>query len=214
VIDFRQPLDRRLFLACGLGIINPVISPGSGTEHVYRFATRHCNVHVRIEFHDRYSSRGFWFSNRSGGAPFCLSSRGEQNRHCLMRFVGSLAIAQYEVHSRSKQYRVSVLREYVRTIDRDERLDPRPPFDRRLELQAGKASDIQAFGYEERDEAPTPEIMAGPVSPWYYFRQDLYLEPETTPFLIIHWKHELTSIRMLDMIPGEGTSPVEQRTAP
>jgi hypothetical protein len=126
----------------------------------------------------------------------------------MVHFVGSLAIAQYEIRSRSKRHRVSCLREHVQTIDRDERLVARPPFDRKLELQSGKASDIQAFGYEEKAMPPSFEKSA--ASPWYYFRQDLYLEAENAPFLIIHWKHELSAIRMLDMIPGIGTAVVTE----
>jgi hypothetical protein len=62
---------------------------------------------------------------------------------------------------------------------------------------------LQAFGYE-----PAPED--GPLSdrhgPWYLYRQDLYLEPQRAPFLILYWKHTLTSIRALDLIPGDQTS--------
>ena len=41
--------------------------------------------------------------------------------------------------------------------------------------------------------------------PWYLFRQDLFLEPQTAPFLVMYWKHALSSIRVLDLIPGDKT---------
>jgi hypothetical protein len=41
--------------------------------------------------------------------------------------------------------------------------------------------------------------------PWCLYRQDLFLEPERTPFLVVLWKHALSSIRLLDMIPGDQT---------
>lgn len=191
---------RRLFLAGGLGLIQPRMQGAVATD-TYRFTTSHCDIRVCLEFHDRYSNRGLWLHDRING-PFCLSLKGEQNRNCPSRFIGSLAIARYEIRPRAKQHPILMLREYVRTIDRDERLDLRPPFDRKLILQNGIASDIQAFGYEEQGAEPaTPDSAA----PWYYFRQDLYLGTDARPFLIVHWKHTLHSIRMIDMIPGEGT---------
>jgi hypothetical protein len=44
-------------------------------------------------------------------------------------------------------------------------------------------------------------------SPWYLFRQDLFLERQPKPFLAIFWKHTFPSIRVLDVIPGEQTWP-------
>ncbi len=98
--------------------------------------------------------------------------------------------------------RVSALREYVRTIDHDPRFELRPPFEATLEFRQGVASDIQAFGVEGARPAATAD-------PWYYFRQDLYLDARGAPFLVLHWKHALDSIRMLDVIPGDGTRQVE-----
>jgi hypothetical protein len=181
----------------------------STTKHVYRFATGRCDIRVSVEFHDRYSSRGFWFNNSFDG-PFYVSFKGEKDQDCTSNFVGSLAIARYEVRSHSKQRQVSALREYVRNIDRDDRLEPRPPFDRKVELHRGVASDIQAFGYEADGLSPRPATLFDSASPWYYFRQDLYLEADSAPFLIIHWKHAVTAIRMLDIIPAGGTSLVSK----
>lgn len=190
-------------MALGLGLITPIRSQGSPADLVHRVLTRNSEIRLSIEFHDRYSSPGLWFK---AAETFCLSRSGEKNRDCVRRFEGSLAIARYEIRSRSAQFPIRVLREHVRTIDHDVRLDPRPPFHRRILLQDGLASDIQAFGYVGPGVSP----QASP-SPWYFFRQDLYLDSGREPFLIIHWKHELSSIRMLDMIPGEGTTLVSER---
>ena len=201
---------RRLFLLSGLGLAGLRTARTSTTEHVYRFATDRCNILVSVEFHDSYSSRGFWFNNYQLDRPFCLSLKGEKDRDCARSFVGSLAIARYEVRSHSKHRQVSTLREYVRNIDRDERLEPRPPFHRKVELHQGVASDIQAFGYKDSGFSPMPATLPDSASPWYYFRQDLYLEADSAPFLIIHWKHALSAIRMLDIIPAGGTSLVSR----
>jgi hypothetical protein len=197
---------RRLFLLSGLSIAGLRTSTASTTENVYRFATDRCDIQVSVEFHDSYSSRGFWFNNRRLDAPFCLSLNGEKDRDCIESFVGSLAIARYEVRFHSKHRQVSTLREYVRNIDRDERLEPRSPFHRKVELHRGLASDLQAFGYKESGPSPAPATVTDSASPWYYFRQDLYLEADSVPFLIVHWKHAISAIRMLDIIPAGGTS--------
>src|SRR5439155_8970143 len=120
-----------------------------------------------------------------------------------------LAIARYQVQMQWKPQRAPALREHVRTIDQDSRLGFRPPFERTIELRQGVASDLQAFGYET---AP-PASSAGARSvdeggPWYYFRQDLYFDWRNTPFLVVHWRHAFDAIRILDVIPGEGTWPV------
>lgn len=94
------------------------------------------------------------------------------------------------------------LREYVRTIDHDASLAGRPPFERVIQLERGVASDLQAFGYETVQETKPSSEAHGP---WYLFRQDLFLEPQRNPFLVVYWKHALNSIRILDIIPGDQT---------
>lgn len=94
------------------------------------------------------------------------------------------------------------MREYVRTIDRDIRLPDRFPLERSIALKNGIGSDLQAFGLEfasENDRLPDRP------SPWYLYRQDLYLEPQPAKFLILYWEHAFTSIRVLDLIPGDHT---------
>ena len=155
-----------------------------------------------IEFHDRYSSRGFWFGEQMSDRRYCLSAGGEEGRNCMAAFRGSLAIARYRVRLRSRPDVELVLRECVRTVDRDVRLPDRSPFERAIALKKGVGSDLQAFGYEP---GPDDERSSGRHGPWYVFRQDLYLEPQTAPFLVLYWKHALTSIRVLDLIPGDHT---------
>lgn len=65
-------------------------------------------------------------------------------------------------------------------------------------------SDIQAFGYNTDDEKQTASD-ANLLPVWYLVRQDLYLNDQTTAFLVIHWKHTLDLISLLDVIPGDGT---------
>lgn len=205
-MDGTQRLNRRCFLWTGLAFSAPGRGSGRGKdETVYHFATRECDVRMSVDFYDRYSSKGFWFDERRTDRKFCLSADGQEGHNCLTKFLGAIAVAHYRVRSRSHSPSRLVLRERVRTIDRDSRLDDRPPYERTLRLQGGLASDIQAFGYEPATStygnAEAPELH----EPWCLFRQDLYLDGEGAPFLVVHWKHTLSAIRILDLIPGDQT---------
>ena len=69
-------------------------------------------------------------------------------------------------------------------------------------LKKGVGSDLQAFGYEQ---APKDESLFDQHGPCYLYRQDLFLEPQRAPFLVVYWKHALASIRVLDLILGDQT---------
>ena len=118
--------------------------------------------------------------------------------------MGSMAIAQYRFRSRRHSATPLNLRERVLTIDHDSRISPRAPFERVLAVERAIVSDIQAFGYNPDDAEQATrnaELLAG----WCLVRQDLYLNDQATAFLIVHWKHTLNFISLLDVIPGDGT---------
>lgn len=204
-------LSRRLFLWSGASLALPAtVLPKSKNEQVYLFTTADCDVRMTVEFYDRYASQGFWFEDRFSGRDYCLSAKGEEQRNCLANFTGSLAVARYRIRQRSKSHDVPVLREYVRTIDQDARLQTRPPFERTMELKQGIASDIQAFGYEETASPSNTRRGPEPHGPWCFLRQDLYLREQPAPFLVVYWKHALSAIRILDIIPGDQTWPMQK----
>jgi len=210
-MDRMKGMGRRFFLWSSAGLGAPLMaSRQSKSENDHRFATAEWDVRMTIEFYDRYSSRGFWFGERQTDRHYCLSAKGEEDRACLANFSGSLAVVQYRIRPRSKLPRPPALREHVRTIDQDARLNARAPFDRTMDLQHGVASDIQAFGYEAN-----PSVREPPPDnndPWCLLRQDLYFEGGSSPFLIVHWKHALSAIRILDIIPGDRTWPMDKET--
>jgi hypothetical protein len=81
-------------------------------------------------------------------------------------------------------------------------MDPRPPFEKLTAIQRGTVSDIQAFGYNP----DTPNQSDGkPLALWCLLRQDLFLNQQPEPFLIVHWKHTFDAITLLDVIPGDRT---------
>src|SRR5215469_12435845 len=194
-------MNRRLFLGgAALASISPAAAKKD--ERAYRFGTADAEIEMTIEFQDGYASRGFWFGEQMSNRSYCLSAGGEEGRNCIAGFRGSLAIARYRVRPRSHSAGELVMREHVRTIDRDARLPERPPVDRSIVLKQGVGSDLQAFGYEA---ALKDEALFGRYGPWYLYRQDLFLEPQRAPFLTVYWKHALASIRVLDLIPGDQT---------
>ena len=171
-------------------------------ENVRRFMTPECEIKMSVEYFANAAADSFRFRDSLTNRAFCLSPNGEENRACQARFAGSLAIAHYHFRSRSHAQIPINLRERVLTIDHDGRMDPRPPFEKLTAIQRGTVSDIQAFGYNP----DTPSQSDGkPLALWCLLRQDLFLNQQPEPFLIVHWKHTFDAITLLDVIPGERT---------
>jgi hypothetical protein len=176
----------------------------TNAETVYRLLTPECEVQMSVEYFARTSAESFRFRDSLTNRSFCLSTNGQEDRSCVQHFSGSMAIARYHLRSRLPSRTAVALRERVLTIDHDARMSPRGPFERVLAAERDIVSDIQAFGYDPND--PTrPQPDAGTVPVWCLLRQDLYLNDQTTAFLIVHWKHTLDSISLVDVIPGDRT---------
>jgi hypothetical protein len=201
-----QRPDRRSFLwsLASLGLTSPTGLSEKRPDPVYRFLTPVCEVRMSIQYFASSSTNGFRFRDDLTNRTFCLSANGEQGRDCLERFVGSMAIAQYHFRSRGDCGTPLNLRERVLTIDHDSRISPRATFERVLAVERAVVSDIQAFGYNP-DDAEQTTSDANLLAVWYLVRQDLYLNDQATAFLIVHWKHTLNLISLLDVIPGNGT---------
>jgi len=164
---------------------------------------------MSVQYFANSSTSSFRFRDDRTNRTFCLSANGEQDRDCLERFVGSMAIAQYHFRSRRHSGTPLNLRERVLTIDHDGRISPRAPFERVLATERSNVSDIQAFGYNP-DDAKQGTPSANLLAVWYLVRQDLYLNDQATAFRIVHWKHTLNLIGLLDVIPGDGTELISE----
>jgi hypothetical protein len=203
-------LNRRWFLWAGAALGGSLAAaPRSEPETVYHFAAGSCDLRLSVEFFDNYSSNGFWFKDQTANRRFCIAINGDENHDCLPGFIGSLAIARYHLQPRGKSFEAFSLTEHVRTIDEDNRVTRRPPFERTIEFRDGIASDIQAFGYDTA-AAQAARQPGMPKNPWCLLRQDLYLEEKDSPALVIHWKHSLSAIRLLDVIPGDQTQVISE----
>ena len=166
------------------------------SDATYRLRTAEREVRMSVRYFAASEIGNFMFRDDLTARPFCVSAEGEQNRNCLERFVGSMAIARYQFRSRPMPLN---LRERVVTIDQDDRMSPRPPFERDLAVERDVVSDIQAFGYTPDDRDTRPDSV------WRLLRQNLYLNDQTSAFLILHWRHTLKFISLVDVIPGQGT---------
>ena len=201
---------RRFFLLSLTSLGAGLVLPGHGlkaenrTESSYRFRTPDCEVRMNVQFLANSSTEGFHFRDRLANHAFCLSANGEEGQGCLERFVGAMAIARYAFRSRHQSAAPLNLRERVLTIDNDSRMSPPPPFERALAVEREMVSDIQAFGYNP-DDPVQAAFHTKPLAAWRLLRQDLYLNGQTTAFLIVHWKHTLDVISLVDVIPGDDT---------
>jgi hypothetical protein len=185
-----------------LGSVSFFALPKSEPEQQYLFATDEYEIRMTLEYHDNEPNKGLRFQDRSTDRHFCLSPQGEENRHCAGSFNGSIAVARYRIASHVGPERSLLLREQVRSIDQSDRVPLRPPFERMIQVQHGLASDIQVFGYQADSSSPSSQE---PDNAWCLLRQNLYLQAQSAPFLVVHWKHTLSSIRVLDIIPENGT---------
>jgi hypothetical protein len=198
--------NRRVFLwsLAGLGLSTQIAKAERQSERAYRFVTPECEVRMSVQYFGKSSSDGFRFWDQLTNRAFCLSADGERDQSCRERFVGSIAIARYEFRSKLHPQLPFNLRERVLTIDHDSRMSPRPPFEKALTVEREVASDIQAFGYS-LDDPQQAASAEEPSAVWCLLRQDLYLNDQSEAFLIVHWKHALDFISLVDVIPGEGT---------
>jgi hypothetical protein len=202
-----QRPDRRSFLwsVAALGLTTQVGISEIRRGTVYRFVTPLCEVRMSVEYFATSSINGFRFRDVLTNQSFCLSAGGEKDRNCLERFVGSMAIVHYQFRAHHHYSgKLFGLRERVLMIDHDRRIPPRAPFERELAAEQTVVSDIQAFGYNAVDSEQT-SVDADHPAVWYLVRQDLYLNDQNTAFLVVHWKHTLDCISLLDVIPGDGT---------
>jgi hypothetical protein len=190
-------------------VCSRILKPEKQSEQVYRFLTPICEVRMSVQYFASSATNSFRFRDDLTKRSFCLSANGEQDRDCLERFVGSMAIAQYHFRSRRHSGTPLNLRERVLTIDHDSRISPRAPFERVLAVERAIVSEIQALGHNpDGAEQGTPN--ANHLAVWYLMRQDLYLNDQGTAFLIVHWKHTLNSVSLLDLIPGDGTELISE----
>jgi hypothetical protein len=130
-------LGRRIFLRsiAGLGLLGTRSHKPSDT--IYHFLTTACEIEMSVQYFAKSSTGNLHFRDTLNGRALCLSAKGEENINCLRRFTGSVAIVRYHFTAHLRSQAPFNLRERVVTIDHDNRLYPRPPFERVLPLEEG-----------------------------------------------------------------------------
>ena len=194
--QFQRP-DRRSVLRslAGLGLALKARESDKNAEPAHHFLTPHGQVDMAVQYFDSSSLDGFHFRDRQTGQSFCLSANGEDHGDCLKRFVGSIAIAQYNFRPWPRSHASFNLRERVVTIDHDSHSSARPAFERALPAEGEMISDIQAFGYNP-DDPEQATSNSNPSTAWSLLRQELYLNGDVAEFLIVHWKHTVNLVRL------------------
>jgi hypothetical protein len=131
------------------------------SEPIYRFLTPDFEVRMSVQYFANSSAGSFRFRDQLTNRAFCLSASGEEDRACLQRFVGSMAIAHYDFRSLRHPQTPLHVRECVHTIDQDSRMSPRPPFERIL---AAESEVVPQWSGQKRPYVVTskPAIWNGP----------------------------------------------------
>jgi hypothetical protein len=147
------------------------------------------------------------------GVPLALYSHREKLcfstelglRGCSEHFVGAVTLVQFVAHnSKGKRVMTGEIYERVVLIDKSPGAPNRPTFTKSVRFLNGIASDIQLFGYDEDDIAPTERAQSREDArrDWTYFRQELYWNRQRQPFAVIDWLHTIDSIRLV-CVAGE-----------
>src|SRR5258708_33809274 len=102
---------------------------------------------MSVQYFANSSTNSFRFRDRLRNRAFCLSAKGEEDRTCLERFAGAIAIARCDFRSRLHSQVPLNLRERVLTLDHDSRITPRPLSERVLACEREDTSALQRFAY-------------------------------------------------------------------
>lgn len=137
--------------------------------------------------------------------PMCFTGNGE-NGACPGRFVGAVVLVTFTVKSVGGKLRTkSWIREHVTVTAQSPDLPPRPPFDKTQVVTNGTITDIEAFGYDESEIVEGEREVKREKSRkqlWRLCRQELYLNDETVPFAVIHWRYTLDAIKIVRLQSG------------
>jgi tetratricopeptide (TPR) repeat protein len=164
--------------------------------------------HFRFEANDRVIIMevvslspfvGSRFSVYTEDQEICL---GAEKGACAENFVGAAALVRFSVAvGRSKRQGTGRIRERVVLAERSAGFPDRPAFHKTVALVNGAASDLQLFGYDEGNIAPSERVTARAQARtlWGNFQQELYWNREDRPFAVIQWRHSIEGIRLIEI---------------
>jgi hypothetical protein len=168
----------------------------------HTFTTRDYVVHMEVRFHEPYlGKRLVLYNSANPNKEICVVPSGT-SVVCPNRFVGAVATVTFAIKRASgKPVNRATIREVVTVLSQSPELSLRPPLEKTMPATRGVMSDLQVFGYDET-EIPE-EQRAGERKEWLQFwriyRQELYLNDDRDPFAVIHWRHTLNRIEIVDV---------------
>jgi len=174
-----------------------------GEPQCYTFTAGNHNIMMEVRFSQPYiGTRLVFYDDEDPLKPVCFTGNGE-NGACPSHFVGAVALVTFTVKAaRGKLRSKTSIREHVTVTEQSPDLPPRPPFDKTQVVKEGTVNDLQAFGYDEADipkEQREAERRRSKERLWRHCRQELYMNHETVPFAVIHWRHTLDAIEIVDV---------------
>lgn len=172
-----------------------------GPQRTISFSTENFVVTMKVSFLPPFRGRrlAFYQSPQLTRAA-CFTSDGAETTQCAEGFVGAVAIALYSVQlANGRPPREFLLRERVTVTAQHPALPVREPFDRTIALVDGLGSDLQVFGFNERELPRDARTKARREAErlWRIYRQELYANQQEAPFAVIEWKHTIRSIAIV-----------------
>jgi hypothetical protein len=143
---------------------------------------------ISIQFFDHVRGKQPKFIS----AGNCFLGSGDACHEEPGMFIGAFALVHFAITGT----KAKTVHEKVKLIDKEDHLPEKPIFERTAAIKDGIWSDVQLFGYQTAVGAGDDDHA------WLFFRQQLFLDDETTPFLILHWRHNVNEITLIDVIQG------------
>lgn len=193
-----------------LALLPMALFPAADPQQ-HTFATGEHVVTMNARFLEPYvGKRLVFYSSADPTAEICAVRNGE-SRPCPERFVGAVAIVTFTLNRiDGKVASTGSIRELVTVVTQSPDLPPRAPFELTQPFIRGIISDVQVFGYEESDITEPMRASARKESQertWRICRQELYLNDAKKPFAIIHWRHTVDRIDIMQVQAGKAARP-------
>jgi hypothetical protein len=199
---FARSVLRRAFvlLACGLLVADTPVS----RQTEFRVWNPDFEMTVTIEFYDDLHEEPRFYSRSQDNKQSCITVQGQpcgSGSH-MNNWTGSYAIVHFRLLRQSADVAPGKLRERVRVIDQDEGLPDRPPFETEIAFTDHVGSDIELYGYFQKS---SHTAATASDHSWRILRQELIYGTDSRPFMILHWRHTVENIRLIDAIPVGAT---------
>ena len=168
-------------------------------------------VTMDVRFLEPYvGKRLVFYSSASPTTEICAVRNGESGA-CPERFVGAVAIVTFTLKRiNGKVASTGSIRELATVVAQSPDLPAHAPFELTQPFVRGILSDLQVFGYDESDIAEPARAAARKESQertWRICRQELYLNDAKKPFAIIHWRHTVDRIDIMQAQAGKAARP-------